>query len=105
MTVLVSAASRHGSTAQIAAALARVLTGRGLAVDVRAPENVAMVDGYQAVVLGSAVYAGHWLESARKVAQTQEFALRTRPVWLFSSGPVGDPPKPDEDPVERRGAA
>ena len=21
-------------------------------------------------------------------------------MWLFSSGPVGDPPKPDEDPVD-----
>jgi menaquinone-dependent protoporphyrinogen oxidase len=21
-------------------------------------------------------------------------------VWLFSSGPVGDPPKPEEDPVD-----
>ncbi|GAA1784720.1 hypothetical protein GCM10009682_03590 [Luedemannella flava] len=23
-----------------------------------------------------------------------------RPVWLFSSGPIGDPPKPDEHPVD-----
>ena len=27
-------------------------------------------------------------------------ALAARPVWLFSSGPVGDPPKPEEDPVD-----
>ena len=26
--------------------------------------------------------------------------LAVRPVWLFSSGPIGDPPKPDEDPVD-----
>jgi menaquinone-dependent protoporphyrinogen oxidase len=26
--------------------------------------------------------------------------LADRPVWLFSSGPVGDPPKPEEDPVD-----
>jgi menaquinone-dependent protoporphyrinogen oxidase len=24
-------------------------------------------------------------------------------VWLFSSGPIGDPPKPEEDPVDVAG--
>src|SRR6266511_3920341 len=94
MTVLVSAASKHGSTAEIATAVARVLQERGLAVDVRPVENVTLVDGYEAVVLGSAVYAGHWMESARRLAEVQAGALASRPVWLFSSGPVGDPPKP-----------
>ncbi len=27
-------------------------------------------------------------------------ALTAIPVWIFSSGPIGDPPKPDEDPVD-----
>jgi menaquinone-dependent protoporphyrinogen oxidase len=52
------------------------------------------------VVLGSAVYAGHWLEPARRLVESQAPVLATRPVWLFSSGPVGDPPKPAEDPVD-----
>src|SRR6266508_2651255 len=100
MTVLVSAASKHGSTAEIATAVARVLSERGPAVDVRPVENVTMVEGYDAVVLGSAVYGGHGMESARRLAEAQAGALSTRPVWLFSSGPVGDPPKPEEDPVD-----
>jgi hypothetical protein len=50
---------------------------------------------YDAVVLGSAVYAGHWLKPARALADRCAAALRARPVWLFSSGPVGDPAKPD----------
>jgi menaquinone-dependent protoporphyrinogen oxidase len=51
------------------------------------------------VILGSAVYMGRWLEDARRVAQ--EIAMHTPPaVWLFSSGPVGDSPKPDEEPAE-----
>jgi menaquinone-dependent protoporphyrinogen oxidase len=49
------------------------------------------------VVLGSAVYAGHWLEPARELAERHAEALAARPVWLFSSGPVGDPPKPAEE--------
>jgi menaquinone-dependent protoporphyrinogen oxidase len=100
MTVLVSAASRHGATAEIAEAIGRVLRERGVAVDVRAAENVTMVDGYDAIVLGSAVYVGHWLEPARKLAETEAAVFASRPVWLFSSGPVGDPAEPDEDPVD-----
>jgi menaquinone-dependent protoporphyrinogen oxidase len=100
MTVLVNAASKHGSTTEIAETIARVLRERGLAVDVRAAENVTMVDGYDAVVLGSAVYAGHWMQPARRLVDSEATALRRRPVWLFSSGPIGDPPKPGEDPVD-----
>ena len=58
------------------------------------------MDGYDAVVLGSAVYAGHWLKPARDLVARRGPALAARPVWLFSSGPVGDPPKPEEDPVD-----
>jgi menaquinone-dependent protoporphyrinogen oxidase len=100
MTVLVSAASKHGATAEIAEAIGRVLRERGLAVDVRRAENVTMVDGYDAVVLGSGVYVGRWLEAARKLVEAEATILAARPVWLFSSGPVGDPPKPAEEPVD-----
>jgi menaquinone-dependent protoporphyrinogen oxidase len=62
------------------------------------PEQVDEVEGYDAVVLGSAVYAGHRLKPARKLVDRCGAALAARPVWLFSSGPVGDPPKPEEDP-------
>ncbi len=100
MTVLVTAASKHGSTAEIAEAIGRVLRERDIPVDVRPITNVTMVDGYAAVVLGSAVYMGHWLEAARQLVDAEALALAGRPVWLFSSGPVGDPPKPDEQPVD-----
>jgi menaquinone-dependent protoporphyrinogen oxidase len=100
MTVLVCAASKHGATAEIAEAIGRVLRDRGIAVDVRSAENVTMVDGYDAVVLGSAVYVGHWLEPARRLVDSAGLALARRPVWLFSSGPIGDPAKPTEDPVD-----
>jgi menaquinone-dependent protoporphyrinogen oxidase len=100
MRVLVTAATRYGATAEIAEAIGRVLAGRGLDPTVAAPEQVEGVDGYDAVVVGSAVYAGHWLKPARELVDRLGAALADRPVWLFSSGPVGDPPKPDEDPVD-----
>jgi menaquinone-dependent protoporphyrinogen oxidase len=47
---------------------------------------------FDAVVLGSAVYAGRWLDPARQYAALYADVLRARPVWLFSSGPIGNPP-------------
>jgi menaquinone-dependent protoporphyrinogen oxidase len=94
MRVLVTAATKYGATAEIAAAIAEVLDEHGLEATMLSPEEVKGVDGYDAVVIGSAVYAGHWLKPARELVERHATTtLAGRPVWLFSSGPVGDPPK------------
>jgi menaquinone-dependent protoporphyrinogen oxidase len=98
--VLVTAATRHGATGEIAQAIAETLRDQGLDPAVLDPDQVGGVEGYDAVVLGSAVYAGHWLKPARELVARCGPAMAERPVWLFSSGPVGDPPKPEEDPVD-----
>ena len=100
MRVLITAATKHGATGEIAQVIGDTLRERGLDPTVLEPEQVDGVDGYDAVVLGSAVYAGHWLKPARELVARCGDALAARPVWLFSSGPVGDPPKPEEDPVD-----
>ena len=100
MKVLVTAASKHGATGEIAQAIGDALRDQGLDATVLEPEHVDAVDDYDAVVLGSAVYAGHWLKPARKLVARCGSGLAVRPVWLFSSGPIGDPPKPEEDPVD-----
>lgn len=91
MRVLVSAASRHGSTEEIARAIARVLARRGHETAVVPPEGVRSLDSYDAVVLGSAVYAGHWLAPATDLVDRAADGFSGIPVWLFSSGPIGDP--------------
>ena len=48
------------------------------------------LDGYDAVVLGSAVHGGKWLPAARDFAFGNARALRQRPVWLFSVSTIGD---------------
>jgi menaquinone-dependent protoporphyrinogen oxidase len=88
--VLVVVASRHDGTRQIADAVAGVLRDAGFDVDVEDAGGAADPAGYDAVVLGSAVYYGRWLPSARAFADEHASALADRPVWLFSSGPVGD---------------
>jgi menaquinone-dependent protoporphyrinogen oxidase len=45
--------------------------------------------GYEAFVVGSAVYAGHWQKEASAFVQRNRTVLASRPVWLFSSGPLG----------------
>ena len=97
MKALVCAASKHGSTKEIAEAIGRQLTEAGLTVDVNTVEEVSDLAQYDAVILGSAVYMGNWLESARQFATEHAGDLATRPTWLFSSGPTGDPPRPSAD--------
>lgn len=105
MHVLVTAASQHGSTAAIAERIAEVLRSQGLAVTVLPPDQVGPLAPFDAVVLGSAVYTGHWLAPARALAERVGVEAADRPVWLFSSGPVGDPSrklvqKMGADPVD-----
>jgi menaquinone-dependent protoporphyrinogen oxidase len=93
MKVLVCAASKHDATKEIAEAIGRRLADAGLTVDVNDVAEVNDLTGYDAVVLGSAVYMGNWLESARRFATEHAGELAARPTWLFSSGPTGDPPR------------
>jgi len=93
--VLVVYGTKHGATAGIAARIGQVLQEAGLAVDVKPAGEAGDVSSYQAVVLGSAVYMGRWRKEAAKFLRTNESLLAGRPVWLFSSGPLGE-----GDPVE-----
>jgi menaquinone-dependent protoporphyrinogen oxidase len=100
MRVLVTTASKHGSTDEIGRAIAEALADKGVETGVLAPEDVISVHRYDAVIMGSAVYAGRWMTSMKRMAHRLAPELTERPVWLFSSGPVGDPPLPDEDPAD-----
>lgn len=99
MTVLVAVASKHGSTREIAEAIAEQLRADNLSVDLRDADEVRDISGYEAVILGSAVYAGNWLPKARNFATRFRAELAHMPAWVFSSGPLGiDNPQPHDDP-------
>ena len=89
MRVLVAYASRHGATAGIAERIAAALTAAGLSAEAQAVEDVKNVEPYDAVVLGGAAYMFHWLKSAMAFSRRHRKELAARPVWLFSSGPLG----------------
>lgn len=100
MRVLVSAGSKYGATGEIAEVIGLTLERSGLDADVVPPDQVKRVDTYDAFVLGSAVYAGHWLQASRTLVKAYAGELADKPVWLFSSGPLGHPPKPEGDPAD-----
>jgi menaquinone-dependent protoporphyrinogen oxidase len=89
--VLVTCASRHQGTQEIAEAIAAALLERGIGAEARGVEDVHDLRDYRAVVLGSAVYMNRWLGPARRFALLHASELGQMPVWLFSSGPLGPP--------------
>jgi menaquinone-dependent protoporphyrinogen oxidase len=89
MNVLVAYASRHGATKGIAERIAETLERRGHAVMTQPADQVSAVVGYDAFIIGSAAYAGHWLKEATGFVRQNRALLAGRPVWLFSSGPIG----------------
>ncbi len=88
MRVLVAYASSHGATAEIAHAIGEELTGMGFETVVQPVTDDTDVRGFDAVILGSGIYAGSWKREAVKFGKRQADELRNRPVWLFDSGPI-----------------
>jgi len=88
--VLVGYASKYGATAEIAKQIGRILSRAGLDVDVLPVDSVRGLEPYEAVVLGSAVYAGQWRKEAASFLTSNAPALGRLSLWLFSSGPTGE---------------
>jgi menaquinone-dependent protoporphyrinogen oxidase len=89
MKVLVVYASRHGATAGIAERIAAGLRAHGLTAEARPVGEVGELERYDAFVIGSAAYLFHWLKDATRFVKRHRGLLGSRPVWLFSSGPLG----------------
>lgn len=87
--VLIVYASKYGATREIAEKIGQTLENAGLAVTIAAADQVNGLEGYEAVILGSAVYAGMWRKEAIRFLENHEAVLSTRPLWIFSSGPTG----------------
>jgi menaquinone-dependent protoporphyrinogen oxidase len=88
--VLVGYASALGSTREIAQAIGTRLVGAGVDTDVRTVDEIDTVDGYDAVVLGSAIHNMVWLPAAVAFVRRHAGALTVRPLWLFSVSSVGE---------------
>jgi menaquinone-dependent protoporphyrinogen oxidase len=86
--VLVAFATKMGSNAQIADVIVEVLREAGLEADAVPVRDAHDIEAYDAVVLGSALYAAHWQRDAHRFVRRRKEVLRTKPLWLWSSGPL-----------------
>jgi menaquinone-dependent protoporphyrinogen oxidase len=100
MRVLVAYGSKRGGTAGLAGMLGDELRAAGADVVVADARRVQGVSGYDAVIVGGALYANRWHRSARRFIRRFASVLGSLPVWLFSSGPLdGSAPESDIPPV------
>lgn len=90
MKILVAFASRYGATKEIAERIARKLADAGHEAEARPVQEVGDVGRYDVFVIGSALYFGKWLDDAADFVRRNRPVLSSRPVWLFSSGPLGN---------------
>lgn len=95
--IVVAYASKHGATAKIARHIASSLDDEGREAEVRSVTEIDDLGTPDAVVIGSAVYAGSWRKEAVEFVDAHADELARLPVWLFSSGPLGDQVVDDEE--------
>jgi len=92
-SVLVAYATRHGSTQEVAEAVAASLRERRLEIDLRPAREVRSLEGYSAVVLGTALYMFRLHKDARRFLTRHREALSKRPVAIFAMGPFNNDEK------------
>jgi menaquinone-dependent protoporphyrinogen oxidase len=98
--ILVTYASRCGSTGEVAEAIGQTLCGNGAAVEVRPLKDVTDLSAYRAVVVGSAIRMGGWLSEATNFVKKNREVLSGLPVAYFSVGMVLQ----EDTPEKRREA-
>lgn len=90
MSILVTYGSKRGGTEGLARMVADGLRDEGFSVDVVPARRAGDPLGYDAVVVGGALYAFRWHRDARRFVKHWASHLRGRPTFLFSSGPLDD---------------
>jgi menaquinone-dependent protoporphyrinogen oxidase len=86
--ILVAYATKHGSTRDVADAVARTLREEGLSVDVEPAGSVHDLSGYEGVVLGSCLYTGRVHVDARRFLKRHRATLSELPLAVFAMGPL-----------------
>ena len=81
--ILVTYATRTGSTVGVAEAIGQTLAEGGTDVEVRPMEEVTDLSPYRGVVAGSAIQDKQWLPEAMQFLQTHRATLTQKPVATF----------------------
>lgn len=86
-TVLVAYASKHGSTQEVAHAVAEELQKHDFDVETLPAREVEDLRPYAAVVVGGSIYMGRWHADAVDVLKRHKYALEALPLAVFGIGP------------------
>ena len=81
--VLVTYASKYGSTGGVADAIGKELCSKDVTSDVALINNAGNIGSYQGVVIGSAIYMGKWMSEAVDFVKKNKDTLRQMPVAYF----------------------
>jgi len=103
--VLIVHASRHGATAGIAERIGAVIRSAEIDAVVVPASDQPIATAFDAFVVGSGVYMGSWLKDGVEFLERNVETLRTRPTWLFSSGPIPNSTKERPTDEDRYGGA
>src|SRR3954451_11802505 len=87
-SLLVAYASKHGSTREVADAVAIHLREHGWTADLQPAADVTHVHGYSGGVLGAALYMGRPHADARRFLKRHHAALASIPLAVFAMGPL-----------------
>jgi menaquinone-dependent protoporphyrinogen oxidase len=87
-SILLTYATRYGSTQEVAESITTALRESGLEVDLQPMQEVKSLDNYAAVVLGAAIYGTKWHPDAHRFLSQHQETLKQRPVAIFALGPL-----------------
>ena len=96
MKVLVGYSSKYGATEGIAERIAATLQTAGQDATAVPLADVGDASAYDAFVIGGGAYMGSWRKDATRFVRKHRDLLASRPVWLFSSGPLGTKLRDDQ---------
>jgi menaquinone-dependent protoporphyrinogen oxidase len=87
-SILVTYATRYGSTQEVAEAMAAAFRDCGLEVDLQPLRKVRTLERYSMVVLGAPLYIGRWHKQAHRFLEQHRAALAQQRVAVFALGPL-----------------
>jgi menaquinone-dependent protoporphyrinogen oxidase len=87
-SILLAYATRFGSTQEVAETVASVLREAGIKVELQPMQEVRSLFGYDAVVMGAALYNTRWHQDAHQFLEKHQDALQQRLLAIFALGPV-----------------